>query len=103
MAGNLANRVDHFAHAETSPISQVVDQAGFFLQPFEHQQVRRCQVGDVNVIANACAIRRRIIGAKNRDIFAQPQSDLQRDGNQMRFRLVVFPLFAGRAGGVEIT
>src|SRR5712671_336755 len=34
MAGNLANRVDHFAHAEALPISQVVDELGFFLQRF---------------------------------------------------------------------
>src|SRR5258708_34515476 len=34
MAGHFANRVDHFAHAEALPISQVVDELGFFLQRF---------------------------------------------------------------------
>src|SRR6267154_6422064 len=34
MAGNFANRVDRFAHAEALPISQVVDELSFFLQRF---------------------------------------------------------------------
>ena len=48
------------------------------------------QVVDVDIIANAGAVGRGIVVAKNRDLLALPERNLQHDRDQMRFGIVIF-------------
>src|SRR6266436_6163674 len=56
----------------------------------------------MNVIADAGAIGSGIVGAKDGDVFALSEGDLQREGNQVRLRHMVLAQIAGRSRGVEI-
>src|SRR5438270_13489959 len=63
------------------------------------------QVAHVNIVANACAIRRRIISAKDCDIIAFPESRLDGDFDKMRGPLALLTTAAVRvrAGDVEVS
>src|SRR5438874_1469868 len=59
----------------------------------------------MNVIPNASAIGRGIIGAKDLQMRTNAQSRLQDEWNQMRFRIVIFAniSFWIGTGGIEVT
>src|ERR1700693_5320060 len=40
MASHAANRLDHFAHAEAAPVSEVVNEALLLFQCFENEHMR---------------------------------------------------------------
>ena len=57
----------------------------------------RAQIVDVDVVADAGAVGRGIIVAKNRDLRPLPERDGQDDRNQVRFGIVIFAQIARRA------
>ena len=70
---------------------------------FERQDVRLREIDDVDVIANAGAVGRRIIGAVNFALRRLAERDFEHVRDQMRFDAMMFAKFLARAGGVEIT
>ena len=96
-------RVDNVTHAVTiAATPEVVDRAAF-VQHIERENVRARQVDDVNVIANARTVRCRIVFTEDLDVSAFPGRRLQRDGDDVRLRIVVFATLLTRSGSVEIT
>ena len=60
--------------------AQVALDAMFAVTRWSRPDVRRAKIVDVNVIANAGAVRRGIVLAKHRDRFALAQRHLQHQG-----------------------
>ena len=71
-------------------------------QMFERADMRIRQIGDMNVVTNCRAVRRRIIAAKHRHVRLLTRGCLQNDGNQMRLRIVMLTATLRRACGIEI-
>src|SRR5271157_331036 len=103
MSRDLARNLDDLAHAEPVAASQVADQLRVLFQPIEREQMRRRQVVDVNVVADASSVLGWIVRAEdgNRRSFAQRH--LKHKRNQMRLRIVRLAAVGGGSGGVEVT
>ena len=65
--------------------------------------MRPRKIDNVDVVANARTVGRLIIGAENFYVRLLTERDFEHVGNQMCLKPVIFPKFAGRSGGVEIT
>ncbi len=74
-------------------------------QTREREQMGFGQVGHVNVVANGGSVGRWVVGAEDLELFAATESGFDREGNEMRFRVVVLADLAVGIGasGVEIT
>src|ERR1700676_5055454 len=74
-------------------------------QIFEGFYVRPAQIGDVDIIANTGSIRRRQVVAENLQWRQSPQRSPERQGSQVRFRIVAFSDAAVRirTSRVEVT
>src|SRR5712692_1985965 len=70
MPSYAANSFDDFANAKTASGTKIVNKLVVLTQSVEHQDVGAGEVADMNIVADASAIRRRIIGPENRDVFA---------------------------------
>src|SRR6516162_8255050 len=70
MARQSTHRFDYLADAEALPIAEVVDQRIFFCERLENQKMGLGQIAYVDVIADAGAVRSRIVGSKNGQLFA---------------------------------
>ena len=68
----------------------------------EGEDVRLREVNDVDVIADAGAVGRGIIGAVNFALCGLAKRDLEDVGDEMSFDAVMFAEFFAGAGGVEI-
>ena len=53
----------------------------------------RSEIADMDVIANAGAIRRVVVGAENRNAAARAECGLQHQGNEVRFGIVLLAKF----------
>ncbi len=104
-AGDLLDAREDFAHAVAMPIADVRDQrlaAG--AQVVERIQVRGGEVFDVDVVAHAGAVGRRVVGAEHRQVRALADRGLAGHLDQQRGgarRLADAALRVG-AGHVEI-
>src|SRR3984885_15770696 len=103
MAGDPARRFDHFPHTESLPVPDVVVQAGARAERLQGQDVRIGQVADVNIVADAGAIRRRIVLAEDLDALSAPQGYVEDQRDEVRFRLMRLTASLYRACDVEIT
>jgi hypothetical protein len=65
MHSHTANRFDDFANAKTAPGTQIVDKLVTQTQSIEDQDVSAGEIADMNIIADASAIRRRVVGSEN--------------------------------------
>ncbi len=81
MPRHSAHRLDHLAHAETLAVTEVVDEAVFLLQRIENQQMSICQIAHVNVIADAGAVRCRIVVSENGELLPRAERHLKRQRN----------------------
>ena len=95
----LAAAIDHFAHTRAAAGAEIVK--GTLLR-FERQDMRARQIENVNVVANAGAIRCVVIGAVNFNMRFFAERDLQHIRDEMRLAAMVFAKFCRRAGGIEI-
>ena len=68
----------------------------------QRQQVRVGEVGDVHVVADAGAVRRRVVLAVDGDRLPLSGGDLQRDRDEVRLGGVPLAEAEGRAGDVEV-
>ena len=60
------------------------------------------EIDDVNVIANASAVGRRVIGAENFDVRFLAERNFQNIGDDVRLLPVVFAEFLTATGGIEV-
>src|SRR5438093_11660494 len=101
---DLLGGLNHFPDAVALANAQVVAQAIAGLQLLQSEQMSLGEIVDVNIVANAGAVRSWIIGAVNLDMRSPSQDGLQNERDQMGLRVVVFAngsIGAG-AGGLEI-
>ena len=99
-ARHLLAHLNDFAHGVAVAVAQVVKSG---LARLQAEDVRLRQVHDVNVIADARAVGRRIVRAENFGLRQLAEHHLQHPRNQMGFDAVMFAEFFARAGGVEVT
>ena len=72
-------------------------------QRLQRQKMSRGQIDYVNVIADAGAVARGIIGAENGNRFSLAQRSLQHQRNQVRFRLMCLSQIIRSARCIEIS
>ena len=65
--------------------------------------MRLRQIEDVNVIADARTVRSRVVGAVNLHCVPLPERHPENIRNQMGLDAMIFPIFFGRAGRIEVT
>ena len=103
MTGNTARSLNYLTHGEALAITKVIDHAVFFLERRKRQQVGIREVADVNIVAYAGAIRRRIIGSVNPNTLPSAQRNVQDQRDQVRLRFMRFPAPSNRASDIEVT
>ncbi len=87
-AGDPLDRLDHLVDREAAAVAQVADQVLARLRRVQGQQVRVGQVRDVDVVADAGAVRGRVVVAVDRDVLALPERGLEDQRDQVRLRVV---------------
>src|SRR4029434_2956549 len=100
LPGDAFARSDDFAHARAAASTDIVERT---LRHTEREHVRLSEIDDVDVIADARAVRRLIVGAVNLDVFLLAKRDLEDVGDEVRLNAMIFAETLGGAGGVEVT
>jgi hypothetical protein len=106
MAGHRADGVDDLAVGESGPVAEVVEAVFAGLDRGEREQMCRGQVGDVDVVAHAGAIRGGVVVAEEGQLLPLACGHQQGIGDEMGLRVV--PLTPGPTrpyqgpGGVEV-
>ena len=100
LAGHLAAGIDDFAHAGTSARAEIVK---ITLPRIERENVRARQIQDVDVVANAGAVRSLVIRPINLHVRLLPKRDFQDIRNEMGLEPVIFAKIFRRAGRIEVT
>ncbi|MPN59612.1 hypothetical protein SDC9_207333 [bioreactor metagenome] len=65
--------------------------------------VSLCKVYDVDVVPDACSVRRLVVVAEDHGLFALALCDLKEYRDEMRFGIVVLAVFLACSGGVEVS
>ncbi len=87
--GDPLDRGNHLAHRRAVPGAEIEGDALAALQVIERAHMRVGQVGDMDVIADRRAVRRRIVDPVDLDRIAAAQRGTQHARDQMSFRVVV--------------
>lgn len=98
-------RFYHFADAASGLAAQIENIALAAVQEIAHgQDVSVGEIGDVDVIADAGAVFRRVIRAEDGDMVAYALRRFQNERDEMRLRIVIFADGAAlcRPGRIEI-
>ena len=103
-AGDPPRGVDHLADAERPCRCRRCRSAPARLDPLEGAEVGVGQVLDVDVVADAGAVGRRVVGAEDGDVLALAERDLEDERDQVRLGRVVLAdrAVVGGAAGVEV-
>ena len=101
-AGDFLGGVDDFEDGEAAAVADVEGFAGNGFDRFEGAEVGVGDVEDVNVVANAGAIRRGVVRAENFDVRNNACGGVENFGNEMGFDAMVLTAFCRGARGVEI-
>ena len=99
------DRRDHLAHAVSVPVAAVErERLAARAQVVAGEEVCRCEILDVNVVAHAGAVGRRIISAEDRDVRPLADRSLTGDLRQQRriARRLSDPPARIRTGDVEV-
>ncbi|CDN46185.1 hypothetical protein BN871_LH_00030 [Paenibacillus sp. P22] len=104
-ARNPAGDLDDFLHGEAVSVAEIVDGAVRSLaQALDGEHMGVGKVADMDVIADAAAVCRRVIFSEYRDMAPLAQCCLEHDRNQMRLGIMILsdsPAFVS-ACGIEI-
>ncbi len=94
MAGDATRRLDDLADTESLAVAEVEDEPGFrcgsVSSALQREQMSIGQVGDVDVVADARAVRCRVVIAIDANRLAAPQSHVENQRNEVRLGLVIF-------------
>lgn len=101
-AGDALGGVENFENGKAAAIADVESFAGNFFEGFESAEVGIGDIEDVNVVADAGAVGRRVIEAENFELGDIAESGVENAGNEMGFGAMVLAALGGGAGGVEI-
>ncbi len=102
VAGDTPRRLDDLQVGEARAIAQVVLTAPQSVERAHRQDVRRRQVDDVNVIADAGAVFGWVVAAEDRKLLAFAPRDLQDDRDEVQLGSVILAAIGRVAGGVEV-
>src|SRR5207248_3941551 len=71
---------------------------------FDGQAMRLSQIIHMNIVANAGAVGSGIVVSENHQFFSLAEGNLEREGNEMIFRIVILAELTIRrcAGGVKV-
>jgi len=103
MTGDAASGINDFAHAEALSIAQVVDQwmkivdrcrcrSGGRFERIERQKMGVGEVGDVDIVADASAVRGGVIVAEDLDEVTAAEGDIKNQRDEVGLGLVGFSL-----------
>ena len=84
------------------PVSKIVNHLRTLLQGGERENMRVSKVHNVDVVANAGSIRRRIISSVYRDEGPSALGNGQYQWNQVRLRIVGFAQMGCCSGSIEV-
>src|SRR6266849_6674476 len=101
-AGDAFGGSDHFEDRKTAAVADVEGFAGNAVDGFERADVGIRDVEDVDVIANASAVRGRIVRPENVDMSQIAGGGVQNARNEMRLDTMMFTELLRGAGGIEI-
>jgi len=88
VAGDFQADFDHFLDGVASAVAQVVDHAVTAVQQgAQRQGVGRGQVADMDIIADAGAVRCGVVVTVDGDEFPLAKGNLEDDGDEMGFRV----------------
>lgn len=65
--------------------------------------MRISNVNHVHIIADASAVRSRVIRAENLEVFSLAERGLEKDGEDMRLGMMILAAFARSSRGIEIS
>src|SRR5260370_51233 len=102
MPGYAANSFDNFANAKAATRAEIVDELVALAQRVQDQNMRAGQVTHVNVVTDAGAIRSRVVGSEDGDVFALSERHLQRKGNQVRLGHMILAQMSSGSRRVEV-
>ena len=84
---HLLDRIDHLQHRGPAPVAAIEGRAGAAApQIVERRRMRLRQIADMDVVADAGAVWRRIVGAEHLDLVALADRRFAGDLDQMRGR-----------------
>ncbi len=85
-AARPVHRIEHIEHRESAPIAAIHRQRAPRLcdHRLERQDMRRCQIADMDIVAHSGAVGGVVIAAIDRDPLASAQRRLAGDLDQMR-------------------
>jgi len=102
-AADAGHGVDHLAHRIAGAAAEIVAAAAL-LQPVQHADMRLGEIGDMDIVADAGAVRRRVVRAEDGERRAAAEGGADRQRHQVGFGVVILADPAARisAGGVEV-
>ena len=86
MAGDRARSLDHFEIGEAVAVAEVVGPAAQPIKRFERQDMGLGQIGDMDIVAHAGAIPRRVIAAEDRHAVALAERHLEHHRDEVPLR-----------------
>src|SRR5688572_14529139 len=101
-AGYFLGDRDHFFDGVARTVAQIENAFNAAVERMHRIQMGLGQIDDVNVIADASAVRRGIVVAENLDFGSLPRG-LEHTWDEMSFRLVILPALVGCTRGVEVS
>ena len=99
--GHLPCNLDDLQIAESPAVAKVVG-ATALVESAQREDVRACQVDDVDVVAHAGAIRGRVVIAEDREVRCLAQRDAEDERDDVRLGQVMLANALGCPGGVEV-
>ena len=90
VACDFSAGVDDLSHAVAAAGAEIEVQPFTRREFFERELMGLGQVVDVNIVADAGAVRSWIVVAEYRDLLPLAKGDLQHNRNQVRFGRVIF-------------
>lgn len=101
-AGDFFRCVDDFEDGKTAAVADVESFTGDRFNGFESADVGVRDIQDVNVIANASAIRRGVVRTEDFDVGDEAHGGVENLGDEMGFDTMSFAALRGGASSVEI-
>jgi hypothetical protein len=100
--GDFFGRVEYFEDGKAAAVADVKGLAGNFFDGFERAEVGIGDVEDVDVVADAGAVGRGIVGTENFEVWDKTKGGVENFGNEVGFNAMSFAAFGGGASSVEI-
>src|SRR5690348_6660503 len=101
-AGDSRGGLHHFLNGEPLTVTDIIDSTREMRNALEGEGMSLCDIHDVDIVANAGAVRCRIVRAIDVKALTLSRSHLQENRNNVSFRTMVFTKSGRSARRVEI-